>query len=576
MRIPQDVKKIDFFKDLYRSWKNANQDFYDNFRRNKKQYQGDPEIDGSSEAASIVWNITYELIESEISTEIPTVKVMPRKWSSKNEQNALETERLCAAVADALPFERYNDRDERNTYLFGASVFIVEWDDSIRRYDNVGDVTVQVISPENLVWDATKKEITDSECVFVRYLTSRAELVRRFGVSWQEVEAAELEAADVEHATEDEEVCSYVVAFYKNEDANVCKLAWSGDLVLEDLDDYYARRRCWCRRCDRREELCTCDDPLLEQRSEAYEELDHDIVLQRSKDVVRQDPQTGKRVIETIRETIPCRVPVLRPDGSFVETTEREPLVDLDTKQIVSDEKGQPIMQEVPSKRMQKTRLPFYKPKMFPIVVRRNVSFGESVIGVSDADTLRPFQQAVNKLESRIMQKLMRAGVTPVLPDDAEISMNNEIFGQVIRLMPGDNRGQYGILDTTPDVSREQQQAERVYDHAKRLLGITDSYQGNSDTTAKSGVAKQAQIAQAAGRLQSKREMKRSTWADLYRVIFELYLAFADEPRDLSYVDEFGVRQNLSFNRLVPVSTDTMTSIFSRRIRHRGSSSSAT
>jgi hypothetical protein len=43
--------------------------------------------------------------------------------------------------------------------------------------------------------------------------------------------------------------------------------------------------------------------------------------------------------------------------------------------------------------------------------------------------------------------------------------------------------------------------------------------------------------------------MKNAAYADIDKIIFQLTLAFADEPRDYSYKDSFGRWQNISFNR---------------------------
>ena len=68
------------------------------------------------------------------------------------------------------------------------------------------------------------------------------------------------------------------------------------------------------------------------------------------------------------------------------------------------------------------TRLPLYRPTRFPIVIRKNTSEEKSLFGQSDCEFIRPQQQEINKIESRILMKLMRSGVTPILPDDAEIT----------------------------------------------------------------------------------------------------------------------------------------------------------
>ncbi|MBO5755746.1 MAG: hypothetical protein J6R89_06800, partial [Clostridia bacterium] len=113
----------------------------------------------------------------------------------------------------------------------------------------------------------------------------------------------------------------------------------------------------------------------------------------------------------------------------------------------------------------------------------------------------------------------------------------------------GDAKDRYGLLDTTPSIAEDVMQSDRLYDHAKRILGISDTYAGIADETAISGYAKKIQVEQSAGRLESKRKMKQTAYAELDRILFEYHLAYADEPRILTYKDAFGKRHALSFHR---------------------------
>ena len=96
----------------------------------------------------------------------------------------------------------------------------------------------------------------------------------------------------------------------------------------------------------------------------------------------------------------------------------------------------------------------------------------------------------------------------------------------------------------------------KAYEDARSTLGITDSFQGQYDSSAQSGKAKQLQIQQAAGRLDSKRQMKNAAYAGIDRIIFEYLLAFADEPRPAAYKDAMGRMQNVDFNRYDFVARD--------------------
>lgn len=207
-----------------------------------------------------------------------------------------------------------------------------------------------------------------------------------------------------------------------------------------------------------------------------------------------------------------------------------------------------PLLVDVQVPKMQPTKLPFYTPNILPIVIRKNTSEEDSLLGQSDCEFIRPQQQAINKIESRINEKLLGAGVYPIAPENAPIEYDNSIFKKVFRANQS-NFKLFGKLDLQVDISRDIAQAERLYDQAKRILGITDSFQGQYDSSAQSGKAKQIQVQQAAGRLDSKRQMKNAAYAEIDQIIFQYYLAYADEPRPATYKDAQGRMQNRLFNR---------------------------
>jgi hypothetical protein len=100
-----------------------------------------------------------------------------------------------------------------------------------------------------------------------------------------------------------------------------------------------------------------------------------------------------------------------------------------------------------------------------------------------------------------------------------------------------------------PDVSKDRVVLEDNYQWAKSSLGVTDSYQGKYDSSATSGTAKQYSINQAAGRLESKRVMKNNAYAALFKMIFQFWLAYADQPIPLSMQKDDGTFEFSHFNR---------------------------
>jgi hypothetical protein len=517
--------KLNFFKSLYENAVGQQSDTIENFAKWNRQYRGDLDIDESDVPASTGRNVTYELIESQFSSYLPSTAVTPEVWSERNERNAKSVEKLLRNKRNKLPFERMNDIDERYTPIYGGSVWLVEWDNSIKSHRTVGDVRVSVLSPTHFVGQPYIFDIDDMEYCFVTFETTKEEIVRKYDVDFSVAEETE---SEVGNGTD--ETATIVVCYYKDEEDKVCQYIWSGDIELSDIDDYYARKKEVCKICGKRKELCTCEHPKYERENEDYEELDHDIVLSDGSVLYANSP-----VIE---------------DGQVVTEKRSQPAY-LDDGSVALDEVNGivvPMMVDVEVPKLERTKLPYYAPKKFPIVIRKNTSQEDSLFGQSDCDFIRLQQQAINKLESRILEKSMKAGVYPTAPEDGAGQFDNGIYDNVIKVDPSTAK-LYGRIDLQVDLSQDTAQAERQYQNAKRILGITDSYQGQADSTAQSGKAKQIQVNQSAGRLDSKRRMKNATYAEIDEIIFQYYLAYADEPRTVSYVDAQGRLQNATFNR---------------------------
>ena len=529
MMIPNMNKgdKLRFFQELYAEARNYSSELYDNLDKYYKQYKGDKAIDGSEIQAKTVRNITYEFIEAQISSNLPSPEVRPKMWSEVNERNAKSIETMLANKRDELPYEKLNDIDERYTYIYGASIWLVEWDNSILTHNSVGDVKLTCVHPSKFTGQPNiYTDIEDMEYAFIEETVTKDDIVRRYGVT---VEVAEDTQTD--DGSADDKTATIYICFYKDENGNVCKFVWSADVTLEDIDDYYARKVKICKKCGKREQLCECETPDFELQQDDYEELDHDIQLNNGlllgkESVVVED---GEVVVDIVQQQ------ATTPDGQLVfENINGIPM---------------PKMIDVEVPRMEQTKIPYYKPKSLPIVIRKNTSEESNLFGQSDCEFIRPQQQAINKVESKMLEKLMLSGITPYMPEDATMTTNNRIFGQVIKLKPGETAHMYGTIDTTPNIQQDIMYAERLYDQAKRILGISDSFLGQQDSTATSGVAKQLQIQQSAGRLESKRKMKNAAHAEIDKIIFEYYLAYADEPRPATYKDAEGKLQNVKFNR---------------------------
>lgn len=518
--------KIEFFKALYEQARTHAEKEYENMERNKAQYKGSADIDGSEVQAKHIRNITYELVESQVTGYIPTPTATPRIWSEKNERNAKSIESLLKNKRDDIPFEKLNDMDERFNPIYGGSVWLVEWDNAITTHNTVGDIKVSCLAPPRFTGQENIYDISDMEYCFIEFETTKEDILRKYGVDVSVLDDVESEEGD------DDKTATLYVCYYKNDEDKVCQFIWSGESVLCDVDDYYSRKVKVCRRCGRREEICTCEEnghkPLIELQNEEFEELAHDIVL------------SDGTVIPAVSPKI--------ENGQVVTKMEKKEMLDPMGRVILDDQLHVPILMDVPVPVLEPTKLPYYALNTFPIVIRKNTSQEDCLFGQSDCEFIRPQQQAINKIESRIMEKLINSGVFPILPEDYKFDIDNTLYEKAFRANEGNFR-LFGRVDLSVDISRDVAEAERLYDHAKRILGITDSFQGQADSTAQSGKAKQLQIQQAAGRLDSKRKMKNAAYAEMDKIIFQYFLAYADEPREAVMKDAFGRTHNVTFNR---------------------------
>ena len=458
----KDNTNLQKFSELYECARLAYEETLEGFERNLQQYRGSTAIDGGLENASAVRNITYELIESAISAEIPYAKVEAESYSERGEALSGAVERLLYTTRERLPLDEINDSDERCTYIFGGSLLFLEW---VKGEDGLdGEIRLRQISPRDFIPEPGITRLEDMSYLFLRFTTNKGELKSKYHIKDEDLELLDLGFRWGEAASMDDTV-NVIFAFYKGEDGRVGRFVFSGDLALSDEPDYYGS--------------------YLED-SEEY----HDFINE-YENICLQNPDNTTKIVKVKR----------------------------------------------------------YRPKAFPIVLRKNISSEGDLFGASDADILRPTQQAINKIESRIMQKLLRSAVTPIMPEDASVSLSNAIFGQVIKIKAGESASQYGTVDTTPDISQDIAEADRLYDQAKRLIGISDAYQGIDLNKVESGYAKSLRIRQAEGRLESKRRMKNIAYEELYKLIFQHYLAFSKNSRSLIYKDGFGEIRNHKFDK---------------------------
>ena len=469
---------------------------------------------GNVKPATHVRNVVAEIIESQVSSNIPQPKVTAMR--PEDEQKARLIEDMIRNELDRLKFEAMNDQQERTCPIQGGSLFLVEWDNSKRTNNSIGELTVTDIHPKKFIpQDGVFSGVEDMDYCFLLVPQTKQYIKRKYGIDVEDERESEPENKGSRDAETAEDMVTQCIVYYRNEDGGIGLYSWVNDTELEDLPDYQARKLKRCTKCDMPgdgKECRFCGSKSFSETTEDYEELYEDIPL-----------SSG--------EVIPAMTESLDEYGM--------PIVEEGL-----DAMGEPMNTPV----YENTKLPFYKPDVFPVVLRKNVSVFGQFLGDSDVDKIADQQNTIKKLSTKIGEKLLKGGSYITLPESASIDKSDKELKIITVKNPADKQ-LIGVYNMQVDVSGDMAYASHVYEEARQIIGITDSFQGRKDSTATSGKAKEFSAAQAAGRLESKRIMKDAAYADLFEIMFKFKLAYADEPRPVVSTDNQGSKKYESFNR---------------------------
>ena len=513
--------KLPLWQERLRRNSAAMREEFDRMDKRTALYNGTREIEKtpdakSSKAAALatgVRNIVAELMEAQVDSSFPMPKVTARR--QEHEELAKTLEDFLRNETDRLPFEMLNDMDERITPIQGGDIFLVEWDSNRHTHETRGELCVSLLHPRQVIFQDGVNEINDMDFIIVQMGMSKKHVKEKYGVSVDDEKESDPQSRGGRNTAED--VVTVNFGYFRNEKGGIGRYTWVNDMELEDLEDYQARKMKRCTKCGAEmtglEQCRHCGNEKAEEYDSDEMELFEDI-----------ETRNGVIPMMTEEETY--------PDGG---------------NGLMMDEFGnayeaEPMLTERP------TRIPRYKPDIYPIVVRKNVSSWGKALGDSDIDKIMDQQNMIKKCDSRIQEKLDKGGSIFTRSEKTEVSKTDEQLREVI-FHGADEANLFGVHNLQVDTSQDQAIAEANYEQARRTLGITDSFQGRPDRTATSGTAKQIAVAQSAGRLESKRIMKNAMYADLYAVMFRFLLAYSDEPRSVRHNNIDGSTTYSEFNK---------------------------
>lgn len=488
------MDKLIRWQEKYREAYDRYSDVLRNGKDNEKAYDGTRKIkkpDGTD--ADKQGSVARKMCFELTETQADIQIPMPRVISKRGvEERAIMIENVIRTLIDDMNMEEIVDEQARLTPIWGGSIFMVEWDNTYRDSFGVGKLNVKNLHPSQVIPQPGVYKLDEMDYLFITFEQTKDYIKRVYDVD-VEVEGDQNTEDPLEHMR------THVYCYYRNEDGSIGLFSWVGDTVVQDYENYFSRKQKVCKKCgavkDPYEDKCIeCGSKKFITEDKKYEEVEYTTQV--------EDPQTGL-------------------------TTQ--------TKKTA--------------------KVKYYVPKVFPIVIHKNVGDIKSFLGRSDIDFIKDQQNDLNIYMNKIREKLLKGGSYFTLPEGVEVEATDDEL-KIIRIRDAAQKAMIGVDTIQPNIATDAEILELNYRIGRQTLGITDSYQGREDRTATSGKAKQIAVEQSQGRLKSKQTMKDFAFAELYKLMFQFMLAYTDEKRPYIQEDTNGKLEYKWFDKKFFVEED--------------------
>lgn len=462
--------------------------------------------------------MAYEIVESTIDNSVPMPKMQPRYKSDIP---------LIGITENYLKFEtdraltRYtNDRSERSTYVDGTGWYKVGWDSFENTHERSGNLRIDFCTVDQIVPQPGVINYKDLEYIFEIQNVSIAKIYDLYG--------------KIIGVTNESNLVEVIYCYYLNENRIVGLFAWApttGQVICNE-EDWQIRKLRKCTTCGTinpvDNECRFCGNTKFKFENAEKDILDEDLV----------------------KIYNPYEV------GETDDINEKDHYV------------SQPFLSKG-------TEIPFYQVRQLPFVPRPAVSSMDSIYGISEVKIILEMQDGVNKVLSKAIDKTLKSGAVVTKPEKLKLDDKDNTF-KVLGVRSAEEAQMVGAKQIVADTSQDMAMAAILYDSGKSSSGITDSFQGKSDSTAVSGKAKQYAAMQSAGRIQSLREVKAAAFSGLYELMLKYLLAFSDETRKFVKVLPDGTEKEECWSKYMFLDKDKYGNIYYRDDFHFGSDAAST
>lgn len=443
--------------------------------------------------------LAYELVEGKINAKIPAPKMSPRHHADIFPVNT--TESLLRHETDKMLSEQVNDESEHNVCIDSTSWFKVDWNPFDNTHERSGNPVVKVCAVDTVFPQPGIKDYRYMEYIFEEGTITIAQCIDLYN--------REISCPD------NGDLINVITVYYLNADRYLGKFMWapdSGQVICNDVE-WGIRKRRECKKCG-------AVQPIQDKCEVCGSKHFHYVPV---KEEVLQEP--------LIALTNPYR-------------TGESPDIK-DDKTIINEKDTIPAG----------TVIPYYLIRQLPFVPYRRICVPKSIYGISEVELILENQDLINKFLLKAEKKSAKSKTyvtklkeTLITDDDEEISkieVESPQEGQAIQ-----------VKQVMSDISQEITQSQVMYDIAKSTVGITDTDQGKNDPSARSGKAKQLQMAASAQRNYAPDTSRNLAFSGVYELIFKFLLAFSDEERTFVTLLPDGTEKEETWSKYMFLSKD--------------------
>lgn len=457
----------------------------------------------SNRKAKQLRKMIYELIESKVDNSIPMPRITPRKRDDIGVVDV--TENYLKFEMDRMLTEQENDRSERATYIDGTSWYKVCWDSLDSTYERSGDLRVEVLLADQVIPEPGCRDYRLMNYCFEKSSVSLSRLYDMFG-------------RIVTPTDDSNNMVEIITYYYKNENGVVGRFMYAANSrqVITWDEDWQIRKLRKCNDCGTVNaigDICkNCGGMKFK-----YENATAEVLAE----------------------------PLMRLHNPYEEGESLDPTDNVRSEVFL--EAG--------------TEVPFYQIRQLPFVPRLSVSSLDTIYGVSEVSILLDMQDSINKILSKVEDKILKSGAVVTKPEKMKMNDTDDSF-KIMGVRSAEEAAMVQAKQILADVSQDIAGAQLFYESARSSSGVTESFQGKVDNTATSGKAKEISAMQSAGRIESLRVMKSAAFAGVYELMFKYLLAFSDETRKFVKILPDGQQEEMLWNKYLFLRKDSYGKIY--------------